>query len=119
MSLRLTADQFEGIGSLRFEKKLIELLGEADPGAATYFKTDAGVAELRQQCAKARRYGLTREVDVARYVTTAWLLGVDFDVKFGAMQEVLSAPQLTSAQKAEGLEKITVALFSTLAADGG
>ncbi|MFN7572910.1 MAG: hypothetical protein ACK5TK_15895 [Betaproteobacteria bacterium] len=73
MSLRLTADQFEGIGSLRFEKKLIELLGEADPGAATHFETDVGLAELRQQCAKARQYGLTREADVARYVVTAWL----------------------------------------------
>ncbi|MFN7888566.1 MAG: hypothetical protein ACK6C0_05780 [Betaproteobacteria bacterium] len=119
MSLRLTTGQFDDIANLGFEKKLIELLGQSDPDAATHFKTDAGVAELRRQCAKARRYGLTREVDVARYVTTAWLLGVDFDVKFGAMQEVLSAPQLTSAQKAEGLEKITVALFSTLAADGG
>jgi len=69
--------------------------------------------EVAGQIAKARRYGLLTEQEVASYVISAWLLGQDFDKEFPAAQEVLTAP-VSGNVKACFLEQWTQELFEKL-----
>jgi hypothetical protein len=94
--------------------KVSSLLIEADPKAATALASPEGKKILRQQFEKAQGYGLTSELDIGRYLITAWLMGLDFDTRFPAMQEILTAPRGSSEQKAEAIEKVSIALFKTL-----
>lgn len=99
---------------LDFERRLAQIIIEADPSASKALSNDKGRAELRAQCGKARGYGLTTEIEIARYVITAWLMGLDFDTKFPAMAEILNSGYLSPAEKAEAIEKLTVMVLSTL-----
>lgn len=117
MSIQLKAGQMEKIAESRFLGRLREILLEGLVDRRATFDelaSPAGTAMLRMQVANANRYGLTSELDVARYVITAWLLGVDFDTRFPAMAEVLASEQLTPSQKAEALERLATTLLQTL-----
>ena len=107
MTLRFTEDQFAQLAELRFERRLTQILIDADPRAEEALSTEDGRTVLRGQCAKARGYGLTTEIEIARYVITAWLMGLEFDTRFPAMAEILNSEELTPAQKAEAIERLT------------
>lgn len=111
--------ELDALAGARFERRLVELLCEEDPAAADTLGTQAGMRMLREQCGKARRYGLHGELDVARYVITAWLLGPDFDQRFPAMAEVLNASALAPAQKAEAIQRVALATLQGLAEGAG
>lgn len=115
MVFRISAEQLSDLAKQRFEKKLIDLIAQHDPEARASLETPDGRAELRHQCERARAYGLSRSADLARYVVTAWLMGLDFDSKHDAMREVLTSNRLSPAQKADAIGKITVAVLRTLA----
>jgi hypothetical protein len=72
---------------------------------------------IEAQTEKANRYGLTTEQDVASYVITAYLLGLDFDTEFPAAQEVLTA-QVPAENKAVFLEEWTKEMLETLEGGG-
>jgi len=115
MAFRLSGEQIEALSRLLFESRLIELISREQPDARAELESPSGREELRRQCGKAQRYGLTRSADVARYVITAWLMGPDFDETFGAMREVLQSRELNAAQKAQEISQISVAVLRTLA----
>ena len=117
MTLTLSSHQVRLLADAHFLDRLREMLLA---GASAPFATRAelqgpeATLALRGQVERANRYGLRSELDVARYVATAWLLGSDFDRTFPAMAEVLASHELAPADKAEALESISVTLLETL-----
>ena len=106
--MRLDADQVAELAERRFEKRLIELLIAGDPAAGAALSRPEGLPELRAQIARARSHRVLGELDIARYVITAWTLGADFDERFPAMAEILQTNRLTPTQKADALERVCV-----------
>lgn len=114
MALTFNPEQIADVSERRFERRLVNAIARADPTALEGLDTPQGMVMLRQQCAKARAVGMSAEIDIARYVVTAWLMGPDFDTRFPAMTEVLSAARLTGSQKADGIERICTAVLFEL-----
>lgn len=115
MSLSFQSAQFDDLARCRFESRLTAVIVETCPGAKGQIDTPEGQQMLRRQCQRASRYGLVAELDVARYVVTAWLLGTDFDERFPAMAEILNSESLRPAQKAETIELVCTAVLAELA----
>lgn len=105
--LRFSEEQFAQLAELRFERRLTQILVDADPNATAALTNEKGRGILRAQCAKARGYGLTTELEIARYVITAWLMGLDFDTRFPAMAEILNTAKLQPDQRAMAIEQLT------------
>jgi hypothetical protein len=112
--LTLAPHQLSAIGEARFQQRLGDLLLESVPDSRRVVDTPEGCQALREQCAKARRYGMGAELDVASYVIAAWLLGLDFDTRFPAMAEVLANDQMTPSQKAFAITQITSVVLAEL-----
>ena len=112
--LTLTPHQLDAIGEARFQQRLSDLLLESVPDSRGVIDTPEGRQVLREQCAKARSYGMGAELDVANYVITAWLLGLDFDTRFQAMSEVLGSDLMTPSQKAFAITQITSVVLAEL-----
>lgn len=113
MSISLSSQQLTRSSELRFVARLAELLQSNGRGAVTDNPELAG--EILGQYTRAASYGLVSELDVARYVVTAWTLGADFDERFPAARELLAAPNLTPTQKSEALELLANAVLTELA----
>jgi hypothetical protein len=73
---------------------------------------------VRAQIEKARRYGMTTQQQIATYVTTAWMLGPDFDVEFTAAMKMLSSHNYPTDEKANWLVQWTQQLFLSLEEEG-
>lgn len=114
MAITLTKPQLSDLASKRFESRIGEIVSQGDPAAVSYFASAEGTKALRDQCAKARAYGLVLELDIGRYVITAWQLGPDFDERFPAMSEYLRTTRLTPSQKADAVERIATAVLTEL-----
>ena len=117
MALFFSEQQLQETAENRYLGKLRDILvASSTQPAATRAELDSpkGTATLQAQVANARRYGMRSELDLARYVITAWLLGLDFDTRFPAMAQVLAADRLGPSQKAEALERICTTLLETL-----
>jgi hypothetical protein len=69
---------------------------------------------VKQQITKSLTYGFEMESQVATYVTTAWLLGLDFDTEFPAASDVLNSSEYTAEEKANFLESWTIEMFKVL-----
>ena len=69
---------------------------------------------IHEQVSKARSYGLETERQIANYVTTAWLLGRQFDIEFPAAQEILKSSEYSPDDKSEWLAQWTTEMFSAL-----
>jgi hypothetical protein len=97
----------------RFVDRLVAFLQQQFPDAAAEpaNKLRPGVEE---QTRKAGKYGLELEQEQAVYVTSAWLLGADFDTRFPAAAEVLPSPQLSGEEKRAWLEEWTQEMFNRL-----
>jgi hypothetical protein len=61
---------------------------------------------------KAETYGLVTEQQVMTYITSAWLLGLNFDKEFPAAKKTLSSKDLTPDEKADWLAKWTEKIFA-------
>ncbi len=112
--IHITGEQLNAAAAARFERQLIEAIADGRDDVRRTLSAPQGRAELRAQQRRAAGYGLRSELDVARYVITAWLLGPDFDERFPAMREVLSAPQLAAADKADAIERIAATVLAEL-----
>jgi hypothetical protein len=100
-----------------YEDRLYDFLCEEFPEA----KDDPPAelrAEIHRQVEKAKTYGLESEQDVALYLTSAWMLGKEFDTEFPAANEILKSPMRSPAMKAEDLSKLTERLFLALEEEG-
>ena len=117
MSFQFTSAQLDRMAELRLEDHLRSFIVEGSQDRqATYAELTSpeGAAEIRRQVARARSYGFTAELDLARYVISAWLLGVDFDTRLPAMAQILADTRLTPAQRAEAIQQVTTTLLATL-----
>jgi hypothetical protein len=72
---------------------------------------------VRRQLDKADSYGLVTEQQAMTYITSAWLLGVDFDTEFSTAQETLDSKYSSPDEKAEWLAEWTEATFDSLEED--
>jgi hypothetical protein len=59
------------------------------------------------QLNKADSYGLVTEQQVMIYITSAWLLGLNFDKEFPSAKETLNSKKLPPDKKADWLAKWT------------
>lgn len=117
MTLQFSSAQLDQLAESRLESHLKSFLlaGAADPEATrAELASPQGTAMLRQQVARARGHGLSAELDVARYVIAAWLLGPEFDTRLPAMAQVLGDSRWTAAQRAESVERTATALLAAL-----
>ena len=100
--LRFSQEQLAAFGDDAFAEQLTDFLRERFPDAAAQEQIDRG-----------HSYGLHSQRQLAVYVTTAWLLGADFDTKFPAAEEMLSSHRSGSA-KQQWLSEFTQELFKSL-----
>jgi hypothetical protein len=63
---------------------------------------------------KAYSYGFEAEDDLAIYIVTAYLLGVNFDREFPAATQILTDPAFSAHEKAQQLQSWTQELLKTL-----
>ena len=59
------------------------------------------------QLDKADSYGLATEQQVMTYITSAWVLGPNFDKEFPSARETLNSKRTTPDKKADWLAKWT------------
>lgn len=100
-----------------YEDRLYDFLCEEFPEAKDEPPAELR-AEIHRQVEKAKGYGLDTEQDVATYLTSAWMLGKEFDAEFPAAKDILTSPMRDSAMKAEDLAKLTERLFLALEEEG-
>jgi hypothetical protein len=110
----LRNNQLDELGAQRILDRIAGIICGSYPDAKPALSTSTGRKILEDQYRKANGYGLTSELDTARYVITAWQLGTDFDTRFAAMREILTKPGLAPDRKAESIEQFTVTLLDTL-----
>ena len=97
----------------RFADRLVSFLQAQFPDAASEPRGQLKPAVI-DQVTRARGHGFTTEAQLSVYVTTAWLLGPDFDTKLPPVEEALASPLNTPQDKAAWLERWTKKLFHTL-----
>lgn len=86
----------------RYEEKLVDFLWHQLVEARTIPKEELEVF-VHEQVTKARSYQLSTERQIAVYVTTAWLLGREFDVKFWQASDQLNSTELSADEKIKWL----------------
>jgi len=105
-------DAFQRAADCSYEMRLVHFLQSQFPDAA--HEAEASLVEgIRGQIAKARGYGLLTEQQIATYVTSAWLLGGDFDQEFLAANEMLGS-NVPPDDKSDWLERFSEELFHRL-----
>lgn len=95
---------FEQTIRQEFEERLVEYLQEEFP--ETGQSLDALPQFVTQQIEKALSYKLETQLQVATYVTAAWLAGPDFDTTIEGAKEILTSTEYTADQKTESLDTI-------------
>ncbi len=114
MSLHFSQHQFSQMADAHFLARVTTILLDTMPDAYDTLHTPEGRGVLQAQYDKALTYGFRSELDVGRYLITAWLLGVDFDQRFPAISEILATSTLTPSQKADAIEQLSTTLIKTL-----
>lgn len=97
----------------RFADRLVSFLQSQFPDAAAEPRGRLKPAVV-DQVARARGHGFTTEAQLSVYVTTAWLLGPEFDTKLPPVEQALASTLDTPQDKAAWLERWTMKLFRTL-----
>jgi hypothetical protein len=109
--------QLDRMANSVFCDSILQILIEHYPEDAAVLNSADTKQVIREQVAKAEYYGIETELDVGRYVLTAWLMGRDFDTKFPTMNTILVSVTATAAQKMDAIEQIAESIFNTLAED--
>jgi hypothetical protein len=102
---------FQDDSEARYVLSLVKFLQDEVPGAAG---DDAGylVNFVKSMVKRAEGYELTTRRDVAVYVTTAYMLGEDFEEHFHVAKEILTA-SLPGCEKASRLQTESLALIDS------
>jgi hypothetical protein len=103
---------FAAAGHEDLEKKLAEFLCHEFPEASLQNHNEL-YRVIHEQHKKASHYELKASQEIAIYVITAWLLGVDFDTDFPAANDVLRSA-LPSHLKIHWLQNWTQEIFAIL-----
>ncbi len=109
-------DTFSQAELTKFETRIADFLYSEFPDVQTIPQAELMPA-IHEQVNKARSYGLETERQIANYVTTAWLLGQQFDTEFPAAQEMLKSSEYTQDDKSEWLAQWTEEMFAALEGD--
>ena len=112
--LTFSSQQLDTVAESRFQQRLRDFMLESLPDSRGVIDTPEGKKNIAAQCAKARSYGMIIELDIANYIITAWLLGLDFDTRLPAMKEILATPDLTPSQKAALISQVSSLLLDEL-----
>lgn len=70
-----------------------------------------------EQLEKADLYGLITEQQIMTYITSAWMLGTNFDKEFPAVQENLTSEEFSPDEKTEWLAEWTKEIFASFEED--
>jgi len=84
----------------RFAKKMMNFLNQHFDNARQTPKEEL-LPMVKEQIGKARSYGLITETQIATYVTSAWLWGMDFDTEIPEAEEILTSSKYPADDKAE------------------
>ena len=114
MILQISEAQMEAMARERFLDRVTAILADSYPGSRAGLASGDTREVMRAMYAKARGHGFTVELDLARYIITAWILGIDFDTRYPAMAELLALQTLSPAQKSEAVEQMTTTLMEML-----
>ena len=114
MVFKITDNQisaFEKDAEERYIRDLVKFLQDEVPGAAEddckkLFEITKAMVK------KAADYGLKTKRDAAIYVTTVYLLGLDFEEHFHVAKEILTS-SLPGMDKANWLQDAAVALIDS------
>jgi hypothetical protein len=102
---------FEEDAETRYIRSLVKFLQDEVPGAAGDDSEELfGITKAMVK--KAEGYGLRTKRDAAVYVTTTYLLGLDFEEHFHVAKEILTS-SLPSMDKATWLRDAAVALIDS------
>ncbi|EHR70166.1 hypothetical protein BurJ1DRAFT_1294 [Burkholderiales bacterium JOSHI_001] len=112
--MHINPDQMARLADTSFNERMVQVLAAADPKAPAELRSEAGQRTLNQLTDRARAHGLQSELDIGRFIVTAWVLGPDFDTRFPAMREILAEPRLSPTQKADAVETLTTTLMNNL-----
>jgi hypothetical protein len=114
--LKLSSDQeavFAAEARRAYQERVVDLLREGFDNARAMRRRDLRPV-VREQIDKAKGHGLISMRQVATYVVTAWILGVDFDERFPVLRRTLHNWDIDPQRKAEILIEHTMALLSAL-----
>jgi len=112
--MQFDAAQIDRLADLHFRERIIQLLSGIEPDAAQELRSPSGLCQLDALLARARAHGLSAELDLGRFIVTAWLMGTDFDTRFPAMREILAEPRLSPTQKMDAIEALTTTVLNGL-----
>lgn len=62
---------------------------------------------------RAEPYGLVTEPHAVTYITSSWLLGIEFDKEFPAAKETLNSKDFSPDEKSDWLAKWTEKIFAS------
>lgn len=114
MDLNITSIQWDQIAKERFLDRVTTLLVADFPDSrASLYAADTRET-LRQLYDRAHIHGFTTEIELARYLAAAWLLGADFDTRYPAIADIIALKTINAAQKAEAIEQVTMTMIDTL-----
>jgi hypothetical protein len=99
--------------SYPFEERVKNYLYETFPDAQD-IPNEQMISTVLDLLEKAYAYGFEAEDDLAIYIVTAYLLGVNFDSEFPAAKHILTDPAFSANEKAEQLQFWTHELLKTL-----
>lgn len=114
MTLRISEAQMESMARERFLDRVTAILADSYPESRGGLAGGDTREVMRAMYAKAHGYGFSVELDLARYIITAWILGTDFDTRYPAVAELLALQTLSPAQKSEAMEQMTTTLMEML-----
>jgi hypothetical protein len=110
-------NQLDRMASSLFCDSILQILVDNYPEHADTLNSADTKEVMREQVTKAEGYGIETELDIGRYVLTAWLMGRDFDTKFPTMNTILVSVNATATQKMDAIEQIAESIFNTLNED--
>lgn len=108
---QMEAFSAEALGE--FEERLTDFLRDEFPDAQEVPREEL-LPDVHEQVGKARSYSLETEQQIANYVTTAWLLGQQFDTEFSAAKEMLTSSEYSANDKAQWMVQWTTEMFAAL-----
>lgn len=91
---------------------IVDILQEKYP-KINQEKSEDLKAMVKQMMTKADSYGLKTGEEVMAYITSAWLLGENFDTAFPAVNQKLADSTLSGTEKAKWLEDWLMELLKT------
>ncbi len=106
-------DKLDEAARYDFENRMVAFLQTEFPDAQKEppEKLKKGV---QQQIDKSFSYDLTTEQQVARYISTAWLMGPDFDTEFPKANHILTFTLLSPEEKSEAIVDWSQSIFLQL-----